>query len=138
MDNHFVVDILTPDKAIGKKIPAASLLIPTTEGQINVLPNHTHIIVQLATGQLSIFGGPEDGDRHFSVTHGICKVLNNHIVILSIASEENKDIDRVRAQRTLENAQAILAAPEKLSLWEIEKYRRKVERAKLRLQISSK
>ena len=138
MDNHFVVDILTPQKVVGEKIPATSLLIPTAMGQINILPDHTHIVAQLSTGQLSIFGGPEDGDRHFSVTHGICKVLKDRVVVLATTSEENKDIDRERAERSLENAQNMLASRENLSSLEREKYRRKIERAKLRLQMSSK
>ena len=55
--NYYTVEILTPSKIIAKKMPAESLLIPTTRGQINVLEDHTHIVTKLAPGILSVFGG---------------------------------------------------------------------------------
>ena len=138
MDNHFLVDILTPEKVVTQKTPAASLLIPTVSGQINILPDHTHLIAELATGEVSIFGGADDPDRHFSVTHGICKVLKERVVILSTTSEENKEIDNSRAVKALQNAENILASKDNLSDDEITKYRRKIERAKLRMQMAKR
>ena len=135
MDNHFIVNIFTPNKVIGQNIPAASLFVPSVDGQMNVLPNHTHIIVQLTTGVLSIFGGADDPDRHFCITYGVCKILKERIVILAITAEEDREIDCERAQKSLQNAQDILSSGKNLSDWEIEKYRRKAERAKLRIQM---
>ncbi len=132
--NHFTVDILTPDKIVARDIPAESLLIPTVRGQINVLPDHTHIITRLSTGQLSVFGGADDPDRHFIVTYGICKVLLDKIIILSNASEEHHEVDKDRAQLALDNALEALKS-DSLSDEEITKYRRKVERAQLRIQL---
>lgn len=134
--NNFLVDILTPEKVIAKDIPAQSLLIPTVRGQINVLPEHTHIVSKLSTGELSIFGGADDPDRHFTVTYGICKVLNNKIVILSNTSEENTEIDHSRAQKALDNAEGFLKDAKELTDHEYSKYMRKIERAKLRMQMA--
>ena len=136
MDNHFVVNIFTPDKVIGQNIPAGSLFVPSVNGQMNVLPGHTHIIVQLVAGELSIFGGADDPDRHFFITHGICKILKEQVVVLATTAEENKEIDCGRAEKSLQNAEDILSSGKNLSDWEIEKYRRKVERAKLRIQMA--
>ena len=61
---YYTVDILTPSKIVAKNIPAESLLIPTIRGQINVLQDHTHIVSKLDTGMMSVFGGPDYGDRH--------------------------------------------------------------------------
>ena len=52
--NHFTVDVLTPNKVIARNIPAESLLVPTVEGQINILSGHTHIIAKLETGTISV------------------------------------------------------------------------------------
>lgn len=136
--NHFTVDVLTPNKVIAKDVPAQSLIIPTIRGEINVLADHTHVITRLSTGQLSIFGGADDPDRHFSVSHGVCKVLKNKVTILSHTSEENHEINSERAERALKNAQDYLASHDSLSDDEIEKYRRKIERAKLRMQLAAK
>ena len=136
-NNFFTVDILTPNKLVAKDIPARSLFIPTERGQINVLENHTHIVTKLATGQLSIFGGADDPDRHFSITTGICKVLNQKIIILANTSEENHEIDKERATRALANAEEML---KKDTLTDVEytKYQRKAERARLRLELVEK
>lgn len=133
--NHFTVDVLTPNRVVAKDVPAEALLIPTTRGQINVLPNHTHVVTKLSTGVLSIFGGSDDPDRHFTVSHGICKVLEDKIVILSNTSEEQHEIDGERAARALEFAQEKLAN-EALDEEDHVKYQRKADRARLRLQFA--
>ncbi len=134
--NFFTVDILTPDKIVVKDIPAESLLVSTVKGQINILPEHTHIVTRLAMGQVSVFGGADDPDRHFAVSHGICKVLKNKVMILSHTSEECHEINRERAQLALKNALDHLESGKLSSDEEIEKFRRKAERAKLRIQLA--
>jgi F-type H+-transporting ATPase subunit epsilon len=111
-------------------------LIPTEGGQINVLENHTHIVTKLATGELSVFGGSDDADRFFTITTGVCKVLNDKVVILSQVSEENKDIDVERAKMSLKNAEDMLTKDD-LTDDERTKYSRKIERSKLRIQLGS-
>lgn len=133
--NHFTVDVLTPNRVVAKNVPAEALLIPTGRGQINVLPNHTHVVTQLSTGMLSIFGGADDSDRHFSVSHGICKVLEDKIVILSNTSEEQHEINVERSERALKFAEDKLAN-EALADDDLVKYQRKAERARLRLQLA--
>lgn len=133
---QFTVDVLTPSRAVARNIPAQALLIPTSRGQINVLPDHTHVVTQLSTGMLSIFGGADDPDRHFTVTHGICKVLEDKIVILSNISEEQHEIDLERATRALKFAEDKLAN-EALDEEDHLKFHRKAERAKLRIQFAN-
>ena len=132
---YFTVDILTPSKIVAKGIPSESLLVPTVKGQINVLENHTHIVSKLSTGVLSVFGGPDYGDRHFSISTGVCKILEDKITILANTAEESSDVDVERAKLALKNAEERLKNTEGLSLDEVEKYQRKVERARLRIQI---
>lgn len=132
---YFTVDILTPSKIIAKGIPAESLLIPTVRGQINVLEGHTHIVTKLATGVLSVFGGPDYADRHFALSSGICKILENRVVILANTAEENTDVDAERAKLALKNAEDHLKNTDGLSLLDIEKYQQKAELAKIRIQI---
>ncbi|MBC7540114.1 MAG: ATP synthase F1 subunit epsilon [Bacteriovorax sp.] len=132
---YFSVDILTPSKIIAKGIPAESLLIPTVRGQINVLEGHTHIVSKLATGVLSVFGGPDYADRHFALSSGVCKILENKVVILANTAEENTGVDVERAKLALKNAVDHLKNTDGLSLEDIEKYQLKVELAKIRIQI---
>ena len=132
-----MVDILTPCKILAKDIPVASLLVPTARGQINILENHIHFITTLSNGMLSVFGGPDDPDRHFMVTSGLCKILGRKVSILVHISEETHEIDIERAKRALENAQRVLSSQGDLSDEGILKYRNKLERARLRIQIAN-
>lgn len=136
--NFFTMDLLTPEKVVAKDVPCESLLIPTVRGQINVLPQHTHLINRLSNGILTVFGGADDPDRHFSVTHGICKVLEDKVIVMSHTSEECSSINKERAEKSLENAQSKLNSGEALTDQEIIKYRRKIERANLRIQLAQK
>ena len=134
--NYFTVDVLTPEKVVAKDIPAESMLIPTVRGQINILPHHTHLINRLSTGVLSIFGGADDPDRHFSVTYGNCKVLEDKVIIMSHTSEENTEISAERAEAALNAALDRLNSGDAMTDVELEKYRRKAERAQLRVQLA--
>ena len=133
---YYTVDILTPSKIIAKAIPAESLLIPTVRGQINVLENHTHIVSKLATGVLTVFGGPDYADRNFLLSSGVCKILENKIVVLANAAEESTDINVERAKLSLQNAEDKLKNTEGLSPEEVDEYVQKAERARLRIQLA--
>ncbi len=132
--NNFTVDILTPSKVVVSNAPAEDVLIPTLRGQIEVKKDHTHIVEKLNTGIISIFGGADDPDRHFFVSTGVCKVLNNKITILANTSEEDLEVDAERAELALNHANEKLAGT--LSDDEIEKFRRKAERSALRIQLA--
>lgn len=132
---YFSVDILTPSKIIAKGIHCESLLVPTVRGQINVLENHTHIVSKLSTGVLSVFGGADYADRHFAISSGVCKILDNHVIIMSNTAEENTDVDVERAKLALKHAEDRLKNTEGLSDEEIESFQHKVELSKLRIQI---
>ena len=121
--NNYTVDILTPSKIVAKGIPAESLLVPTVRGQINVLKDHTHIVSKLSTGIVTVFGGESDPDRYFSVTTGVCKVLDNKVIVLANTSEEDHEIDVERAKQALKHAQGQLQSS--LTDEELTKYRRK-------------
>lgn len=134
--NNYTVDVLTPNAIVAKDIPAEALLVPTERGQINILKDHTHIVTKLDTGMMSVFGGADDPDRFFSITTGICKVLDNKIMVLANVAEEASEISKERAEEALANAESMLKSSDGLGDDEIAKYRRKAERAKLRLQLS--
>ena len=133
---YFVVDILTPSKIIAKNMPAESLLIPTVRGQINVLESHTHIVTKLSTGALTVFGGADYADRTFAISSGVCKLLDNKIVVLANTAEESTDVNVERAKLSLQNAEDKLKNTEGLTPEEVDEYIQKAERAKLRIQLA--
>ena len=132
---HFSVDVLTPYKVLAKNIQADSLLVPTSSGEINILRDHTHLVTKLDIGPLTIFGGPDEPDRSFAITSGICKVMKHKVVILTAIGNDVSTIDVDRAKASLANAQNILKT-ESLSPYEFEEESKKVERAQLRIHLA--
>jgi len=131
---HFSVDVLTPDKVLAKNIQADSLLVPTSSGQINILRDHTHLVTKLEIGPLTIFGGPEEPDRAFAITSGICKVMKHRVIILTHEGVEASNIDLDRARESFVTAEKVLKT-ESLSPYEFEEESQKLERAKLLIHL---
>lgn len=131
---YFKVDLYTPAGAVVKGESADSLFIPTCQGEINILPEHTHIVSSLSTGVVTLKAA--SGDRHFSVTAGICKVLKNHVTILALTSEKAEAIDLERAQKAQQRAKEKLSGKTHLEELELVKYRRKLERAEMRIRLA--
>lgn len=91
MKNYFV-DILTPDKVVARSIEATGIKVETVRGEINILPDHTHLITSLFTGLLNI-SDVNKKSHYFTVSKGICKVLGNKITILSSNSLTAKEVN---------------------------------------------
>ncbi len=134
--SFFSVNILTPSRVVAKELPAESLVVPVDRGQIEILQGHTHIIEKLGTGILTVRNGGEE--KLFSVTSGICKLLNNKIDIIANVSEPMEEIDRDRAEMALTNAIKVLSGSENLTEEDRVKYTRKAQRAQTRIEITSK
>jgi F-type H+-transporting ATPase subunit epsilon len=130
----FKLNIFTPQGVVVKNMECDSLVIQTVRGQINVLPEHTHFLTELGTGILT--AKTSAGDRHFSTTAGTCKILKNDVTILSFTSETPDKIDVERATRAKELAAKKLSGGDSLSDQELIKYRRKLERAEIRLKLA--
>jgi F-type H+-transporting ATPase subunit epsilon len=133
--SYFKVDIFTPAGVVDKNIDASSVVISTVRGEIAILPEHTHIITELAPGIMTV--KTDKGDRHFFLTTGIAKVLKNKVTILAHTSEKAESIDKERAQAALQKAKDKLSGKENLVDIELIKYRRKLERAEYRLRLAN-
>jgi F-type H+-transporting ATPase subunit epsilon len=131
--SYYSLNIYTPNKILLKSAPATSLTIPTVKGEITVLPEHTHIVSRLDNGILVV---RNDGkkDEKFVVSSGICKVLNKEITILATTCEKAEKIDKDRAKKALDKAMEKLSGKFTLPEDELEKYRRKLSRAQLRMK----
>lgn len=132
---QFRLSLLTPKGTIVNNLECIEAKIPTSRGEIDVLPEHTHLLTQLAPGILTVINSM--GTRHFSVTAGICRVLKDKITLTSFASEESKQIDVERAKSAKSKALSRLSGKDSLSDIELIKFRRKLERAELRIRLAN-
>ncbi len=126
----FELNLLTPNGVVVKKLKCSDLIIPTVRGEINILPNHTHLLTELSTGVMTV--KTSDGARHFHVTHGLCKVLREEVSILAITSETAEKIDLDRAKIAEKQAKEKLSGKESLTETDLMKFQRKLQRAQAR------
>jgi F-type H+-transporting ATPase subunit epsilon len=135
MASAFKLNLYTPKGVVIRDLECNDIVIPTVRGEINILPEHTHILTELSTGVL--LAKTSMGARHFSVTAGLCRVLKDTVTILSFTSEKAEDIDLERAKSAKAKAIDRLSGKENLTDVDLIKFRRKLERAELRLRLAN-
>ena len=131
----FKLNLYTPKGVVIKDLECDDLVIPTVRGQINILPEHTHILTELSTGIMTV--KTSMGTRHFTVTAGLCRVLKDTVTILAFTSEKAEDVDVERAKAAKAKAMDRLSGKEVISDVDLIKFRRKLERAELRLRAAN-
>jgi F-type H+-transporting ATPase subunit epsilon len=135
MASAFKLNLFTPKGVVIKDLECNDITIPTVRGEINILPEHTHILTELSTGILT--AKTSIGTRHFSVTAGLCRVLKDTVTVLSFTSETAATIDIERAKSAKAKAMDRLSGKESLNDVDLIKFRRKLERSELRIRLAN-
>lgn len=95
--------IVTPEKLVYQN-EIYQVSIPTSSGEITVLPNHIPMVSVLATGELKIVD--KDGEHPYAVAGGFLEIQGeNKIIILADKVERADTIDLVRAEEARKRAE---------------------------------
>ncbi len=95
--------IVTPEKVIYEN-EITQVSIPTTSGEITVLPHHIPLVSVLAAGELKI--KDKDGEHHIAVSGGFLEVKgNNEIIILADHAERAEEVDLQKAEEARARAE---------------------------------
>jgi F-type H+-transporting ATPase subunit epsilon len=133
--SSFNLNIFTPNGIVLKGLECESFIVPTINGEINVLPGHINLISELATGVLTAKTGM--GNRNFSMTAGLLKVIGNEVNVLSTTSEDSDNIDIERAKSAKAKAESRLKSDQVLDTVQMVKFKRKLERASMRIRLAN-
>ena len=109
----FNLKIATPDKQVfdGK---AESLLIRTTEGDVEILAGHADFLSALGIGRARISA---NGEKRFAAASGgFISVKNGEVNIVCTTFEFSDEIDINRAKATKEKVEATIAAKKEGSI----------------------
>ena len=85
---------------------AYSVSLPTTEGSVGILANHSNVIMAVIPGLIEY--EHEGGREQIVVSDGLLKVENGEVMILVDTAEKPEDIDEARAKRAEEEAREAL------------------------------
>lgn len=96
------VEIITPEQ-IAFNEEADFVVIPTVDGEIDVLPGHIPLMTLSQPGELKI---SKSGNlQYMAVGKGIIQVVDDTISILADMAVWEKDIDIGKAEEALQRAQ---------------------------------
>jgi F-type H+-transporting ATPase subunit epsilon len=84
------------------------VVIPASEGDIGVLPEHSPMIVLLRGGEVILYEGEQVTARYF-VTGGFAEITEERCTVLADTAEPSASVDRGLGERDLQEAMRDLA-----------------------------
>lgn len=100
------LQLVTPERTVLTE-ELASLVCPTSDGQIAILPGHAPLIANLVSGELIAKNGNAEHIIH--VAGGFVYVnVGGSVVILADTAERFEEIDLARAEEAKEKAEKTL------------------------------
>jgi ATP synthase, F1 epsilon subunit (delta in mitochondria) len=134
MSDELMLEIVTPEKmAFSGNVE--DVTIPGTEGEFGVLRGHEALLSSIEIGELNF---TKDGKKsYYAVNTGYAEVTSNKVTILIETAERSDSIDKDRARKAKEVAEASLAQLVKEDN-EYEKVRLALFRAITRINVAEK
>jgi F-type H+-transporting ATPase subunit epsilon len=134
MADDLMLEIVTPEKmTFSDKVEEVT--IPGTEGEFGVLRGHEAFLTSVDIGELNFVKNSKK--TYYSVNTGYAEVTANKVTILIETAERSDYIDKDRALKAKDNAEARLAQISKEDV-EYEKVRAALARAIVRLSAAEK
>lgn len=100
------VDLITPERQVFSD-EVDTIVAPSVDGQIGILPNHAPLLTQLGLGELRLKKGTFIS--HIAITGGFLEVQKgSRVSIFAETAELAEEIDVERARLALERAKADL------------------------------
>lgn len=131
MTGEFTLEVATPEREI-LKVHVTEAQIPAANGYIGVLAEHSPLLSDLGTGELSYVH--DGGARHsVFVSGGWVEVLPRHVRVLADVAERADEIDVERARVALKRALDRVNKP--MDTLEMAHALNAMRRAQARLQI---
>ncbi|MGH7245344.1 MAG: ATP synthase F1 subunit epsilon [Candidatus Levyibacteriota bacterium] len=104
------VQVVTPENVLLDE-EAQEIIVPTTTGEITILPHHMNLLTELAPGELFI--KVNGRTEHIVVVGGFLEVTEKSVRILADYAVHGKDISVAKAEEA--KARAEKAMKEKVS-----------------------
>jgi F-type H+-transporting ATPase subunit epsilon len=127
--------IVTPERTVLEDT-VGQITLPTTDGEITILPNHRSYIANLKTGELMVKKGKEE--TFIYVSGGFIEFHNNELVVLADAAERADEIDIKIAEEAKKRAEEIKQQKITLDDTEYARVAAAIERESARIKVARK
>jgi len=99
-----MVKIVTPEKSVFEG-EVFQVTLPTTVGEITILPHHIPYIAGLKSGEVLLKG--ERGENSIAISDGFIEFRRNQLIVLADTAERAEEIDLERAEVARKRAEDI-------------------------------
>ena len=131
---HF--KIVTPEKVVYED-EVAQCTIPTTEGEITVLPHHIPLISILNAGELRFLD--KEGEHVMAVWGGFVQVqVDSQLTILADNVERAEDIDIARADEARKRAEELMKKRDEMEDVDFARIQATMEKELNRIRVGEK
>lgn len=105
------LEIVSPEKLLVSEA-VDMVVIPGSEGDLGVLPEHSPMITLLRGGEVILYQGEKITARYF-VTGGFAEITEERVTVLADTAEPSSSLDRAAGERQLQDAMRDLSEAEK-------------------------
>jgi F-type H+-transporting ATPase subunit epsilon len=112
------LEIVTPEARVYSDT-IDSVVIPTVDGEIGVMPGHIPLLTQVDSGELRVTKGAET--LLLAVSGGFAQILSDKVSVLAESAIEEQKIDEHAAETAMKRAEEALKAKDALDPAEIER-----------------
>ncbi len=131
-DSTFKLTVVSPERlVVSAEVEEAQ--VPGKNGFLGILPGHAPMMTELDIGELSYRQGDRTG--YLAVTWGYCEVLSDQVIVLAERAERAEEVDRERAQASMERARKRLSSLQDPEI-DFLRARTSLQRALIRVQVS--
>lgn len=100
------VSITTAERTVYESTHVQKLTIPTTSGEITILPEHIDLMSVVGTGEVQLTD--QKGEISLFVDGGLLQVTDNSVEILTNTAERAEDLDAAKIEEAKRRAQKLL------------------------------
>jgi F-type H+-transporting ATPase subunit epsilon len=137
MAEQLKLQVITPQREI-LSAETGWVVLPGTEGELGILPQHIGLITTLTSGILKYGAGEKT--TGVAVHYGYAQVHDDHVTVLAEMAEQAEDVDLARAVNAEQKARDALSkalGQQEAEETRMRKYEGKLQRALVRQQLAA-
>ena len=112
------LEIVTPEDRVYSDT-VDTVVIPTVEGEIGILPGHIPLLTQVADGELRVSKGVET--KNLVIGGGFAQIEGDRVKVLAEFAINEAQIDENAAEKAMQRAEEALKGKQELDPAEVER-----------------
>ena len=130
------LEIVTPEARVYEDT-VDSVVLPTTSGEINILPGHIPLVTEIQAGEIIVSKSGEGG-QSLAISKGFAQCVGDKISVLAENAIHIDEIDESAVEEAQKRAEDSLATMEKMSDEEIVMLETQVAYARAQILLKQK